>query len=483
MTNIDRYYEILGLQPGVSEAEVKQAYRKLAKQWHPDRFASDPQLKKQAEEKFKLINEAYEQLREYLPGFQKQTVQTKYYTSNQDYAEFYYQQGVQEAEKENYHEAIQNFSYAIKLNIYYVEAYQYRGFIRDKLGLRNAANADFRKARELKLKYKQNPANTATYSADRESTRSVDTSPKFNCQCRQTLRKHTNSVASVAIDKNSNIIVSGSYDGTIKIWHLATGKLIRSIDAHTDRINCIAIEPDGKTIVSASSDKTVKLWQLNSGKLINTFGGWFSGHSNQVLCLTFSKDGQKLLTGSADRTVKLWQVNTGKELDTLTGYSGQVLSLALSPDGNIFVSGGLEPYIRIRRITNGKLIRSLKINSGIFSLVFSPDGRLLATGGYDRTVRLWDVTNGNQISVFKGHKDIVSTVAFSPDGKTIASGSLDGKIKLWQVDTCREIGTIAGHSDGVLSLVFCDDGHTMISGSADRTIKIWHCNLVQAQDN
>lgn len=483
MTNIERYYEILGLQPGVSETEVKQAYRKLAKQWHPDRFADDPQLKKKAEEKFKLINEAYEKLREYLPDFQQQSFQSKYYTSKQGYAEFYYKQGVQEAEKDNYKEAIENFSYAIKLNINYIEAYQYRGFIRDKLGLRNAANADFRKSRELKLKWQQKPSNTATYPSEPEQSTETNVQTKSLWQCRQTLRKHTDKVASVAIDKNNKIIISGSYDGTIKIWHLATGKLIRTIDAHADRINSIAIDPEEKIIASASSDKTVKLWQLNSGKLINTFGGWFSGHSSKVLCLAFSKDGQKLLTGSADRTVKLWQVNTGKELDTLTGYSGQVSSLALSPDDNNFASGGLEPYIRIRRISNGKLIRSLKINSGVFSIVFSPDGRLLATGGFDRTVRLWDITNGNQIGICKGHRDVVCTVAFSEDGKTIASGSLDGKIKLWQVDTCRKICTLAGHSNEVLSLVFSDNGRTLVSGSADTTIKIWHRNPSAETDN
>lgn len=53
------YYEILGLAKGASEAEIKTAYRKMALKWHPDRNADN---KKEAEEKFKEINQAYEVL-------------------------------------------------------------------------------------------------------------------------------------------------------------------------------------------------------------------------------------------------------------------------------------------------------------------------------------------------------------------------------------------------------------------------------------
>lgn len=59
MNNIGQYYEILGLKPGVSLAEIKQAYRGLAMVWHPDRYPNNPQLQQKACEEIKLINEAY----------------------------------------------------------------------------------------------------------------------------------------------------------------------------------------------------------------------------------------------------------------------------------------------------------------------------------------------------------------------------------------------------------------------------------------
>ena len=59
---LDKYYELLGVAPGTSGQELKDAYRDLAKVWHPDRFSHDPRLQQKAQEKLKEINEAYERL-------------------------------------------------------------------------------------------------------------------------------------------------------------------------------------------------------------------------------------------------------------------------------------------------------------------------------------------------------------------------------------------------------------------------------------
>lgn len=66
----ERHYEILGLKPHASAEEVKNAYRDLAKVWHPDRFAQDPKLQQKAQERLKEINAAYKEIT--TPGPSKQ---------------------------------------------------------------------------------------------------------------------------------------------------------------------------------------------------------------------------------------------------------------------------------------------------------------------------------------------------------------------------------------------------------------------------
>lgn len=59
---LSKYYELLGVAPGTSGRELKQAYLDMAKVWHPDRFSHDPRLQQKAQEKLKEINDAYERL-------------------------------------------------------------------------------------------------------------------------------------------------------------------------------------------------------------------------------------------------------------------------------------------------------------------------------------------------------------------------------------------------------------------------------------
>ncbi len=73
MDEKDKYYQILGLNPGASEEEIKEAYRDLVTVWHPDRFSNNSRLRHKANEKIMDINIAYENLKS---GFARETSTT-----------------------------------------------------------------------------------------------------------------------------------------------------------------------------------------------------------------------------------------------------------------------------------------------------------------------------------------------------------------------------------------------------------------------
>jgi len=66
-TRIYRAYRTLGLTPGASAEEIKQAHRDLAQVWHPDRLGGNPRLREKAERNLQRINEAYDVLKSYTP--------------------------------------------------------------------------------------------------------------------------------------------------------------------------------------------------------------------------------------------------------------------------------------------------------------------------------------------------------------------------------------------------------------------------------
>ncbi|MBE8965190.1 WD40 repeat domain-containing protein [Nostocales cyanobacterium LEGE 12452] len=118
-----------------------------------------------------------------------------------------------------------------------------------------------------------------------------------------TLMGHSHIVCSLAISADAKLLVSGSWDQTIKVWQLETGELLHTLKGHRDRVYAIALSPDGQIIASGSADKTIKLWHLQTGELLGTF----TGHSNIVTALAFTASGEMLVSGSLDKTIKIWQ--------------------------------------------------------------------------------------------------------------------------------------------------------------------------------
>src|SRR6186713_1959782 len=79
---------------------------------------------------------------------------------------------------------------------------------------------------------------------------------------------------------------------------------------HSSIIQSVAFSPDGSKVLSGALDGTLKLWDVSSGRILRTFGG----HKDWVNSVAFSPDGSKALSGSADKTLKLWDVRTGQLL-------------------------------------------------------------------------------------------------------------------------------------------------------------------------
>lgn len=118
------------------------------------------------------------------------------------------------------------------------------------------------------------------------------------------LEGHEGQVDSVAFTPDGGKLLSGSWDGTAKLWNIATGEVVRTFGGHTDAVRAVALSPDGRTALSASDDKTLKMWDVKTGDELRTF----KGHQDQVWSVVFAPDGRTALSASRDGTMKLWDV-------------------------------------------------------------------------------------------------------------------------------------------------------------------------------
>jgi len=277
---------------------------------------------------------------------------------------------------------------------------------------------------------------------------------------------------SVAFSPDGRTVLSGSLDGTLKLWDIATGKELRKFPGHASGVIGVAFSPDGHTAVSGGYDRALKRWDIATGKELGTV----TVQSSSMLHMALSPNGQMALCAGDDGVMRLIDVATGTELRRFSGHPGGMESVAFSLDGRTALSGNDNPVgaLTLWDIATGKELRTFSGHSHlVISVAFSPDGRTALSGSGDKTLKLWDIATGKEIRTFSGHTDTVESVAFSPDGGTALSSSDDDTLKLWDIATGMELRTFSGHSGFVHSAVFSPDGRMAFSGSNDKTLKLW----------
>ncbi|KAF2679975.1 hypothetical protein K458DRAFT_434634 [Lentithecium fluviatile CBS 122367] len=114
--------------------------------------------------------------------------------------------------------------------------------------------------------------------------------------CRSVLEGHTDSVGAVAFSLDGQLVVSASYDNTVRAWEAATGSCRSVLEGHIDSVSAVAFSPDGQLVASASSDSTVGVWEAATGSCRSVL----EGHTGCVGAVAFSPDSQYLQTDRGD---------------------------------------------------------------------------------------------------------------------------------------------------------------------------------------
>ena len=153
----------------------------------------------------------------------------------------------------------------------------------------------------------------------------------------------TDGITVLAFSPDGQIMATGGFKQTVKLWDVSTGRLLRTLE-HDDSIRGIVFSPDGKSLASTAKDDPLRIWEISSGKLLHSFevslyedddGNDALAYYSNKNALAFSKDGKILAAGSF-KTILFWNIQTGKykSLD----HQEEILSITFSPDGKYLVT-------------------------------------------------------------------------------------------------------------------------------------------------
>lgn len=143
----------------------------------------------------------------------------------------------------------------------------------------------------------------------------------------------------------------------MKLWEVASGQEVRTFTGQqsnrfgyrTNLFNSAVFSPDGRLVLTGSWDKTIKLWEIASGRELSVF----TGHTNKVNSVAYSPNGRLVLSGSHDGTLRIWDVVSGQQVLQMIGttngewiYSTPDGYYNTSPEGKgaIHYVSGLETF-------------------------------------------------------------------------------------------------------------------------------------------
>ncbi|MBS1487798.1 MAG: caspase family protein [Bacteroidetes bacterium] len=173
---------------------------------------------------------------------------------------------------------------------------------------------------------------------------------------------HTDVISSLRLSSNKQQILSASWDGTVRLWNIATGLMEQKFVGHQGAAHIAIFGADGKTIYSAGADRQIRVWDVATAKIIRTF----DGHKSEVTALLLSPDNKMLISHSIDGAIKFWDLNSGKEFFEHIHF-GEKDWMVTNPEGYF---NGTDQARRFIHFVNGTKTYSV---DQFFEEYFRPD--------------------------------------------------------------------------------------------------------------
>ncbi|KAI9921372.1 hypothetical protein PsorP6_002362 [Peronosclerospora sorghi] len=258
--------------------------------------------------------------------------------------------------------------------------------------------------------------------------------------------RHGYDVQDVAIAHDNSKFASCGRERDVFMWDVPTGQVIRKFEGHEhvlrvvtvalegchnvlQSVNCLCYNADSSVLLSGSYDKTVRAWDIrarNASMPIQVLDDFRDSVTSVVVT------DHEIIAGCVDGAVRTYDLRVGllyrEQIDE------PVVSVAHSPDAHFVLAGCLDSSIRLIEKADGTEVNSYRGHSVLdykIECVFSSDGAFVLSGSEEGKVFCWNLVDSEQTHSFVAHKNPVRALTCHPEKSMFVTGCVDGSAKVW----------------------------------------------------
>ena len=310
-------------------------------------------------------------------------------------------------------------------------------------------------------------------------------------------------IVGMAVSPDGKTLATAQADSRLKLWNLADGKLLRTIDVKKSNIQFtffgnvtgVFFEDDGRRLVAITrkgfdirqmdkkmSEAMAKSKDFRIESLADSLEFQVASFAEKGPVRVELFDANRLATSVFPKLSGGFPV-----LDDGSGLL--VMAMDRSADGRFLALAGTEmeaPSANPKqpwKVAGGKLfvwdLKAGKVHgryaasTPLTAVAFSPAGDAVAIATSDNAVGVAKTDFTHPPRRMLGHSGNVHALRFSHDGSRLASGAVDSLVLFWDVATAKEVDRFCGHTTPVSAVEFSRDDRTLISGAMDGTVKVW----------
>ncbi len=294
------------------------------------------------------------------------------------------------------------------------------------------------------------------------------------------LAGHAREAWTVDYTSDGRFLASGSDDGTMKIWEVATGRELATSVNHTQTVVQTVYSPSGTQLASLCLDGSLRVWEINSETGLPVGEHRQADDHRKGRSLSWSSDGRQIATGGYDGEVLLWDADTLQVSRRLQDHDSTVRQILFLDGDQTLLTVSENATVCIRNLSEkDHVIHKWEEEFGVHCIALLPDGATLAVGQSRGVITLRSRSTGKLIGTLTGHRQSVWSMALSPDGKVLATGDEGGWVRFWRTENHQPLLSLRIGDHKVNGLAFSPQGDALAIATHDGKVTLWRAPFVQ----